>query len=162
MSPAPRNEEPFAQRMMGLHDDLAQRFFAHQRSLLDRDFALAASHLAGYRERLLWHMQDEEGLVLPRYRQAGGDETDAPVRLFLGEHQKMREFVADCEQRVQRLVECPDDRSLLELFDREATYKNLVMHHDLRERNALYPFVAGNVAAEELQRILAQRRWSGS
>jgi hypothetical protein len=48
------------------------------------------------------------------------------------------------------------------LFDREATYKNLVMHHDLRERNALYPFVAGKVAAEELQEILAQLRWPGS
>ena len=162
MKPAPGNEEPFAQRMMGLHDDLAQRFFAHQRSLLDRDFARAAVHLAGYRERLLWHMQDEESLVLPRYRQAGGDETDAPVRLFLGEHQKMREFVAECEQRVQKLVEQSDDRLLLELFDREATYKNLVLHHDLRERNALYPFVAVKLAAEELREILAQRRWSGS
>ena len=47
-----------------------------------RDFVRAASHLAGYRERLLWHMQDEEGLVLPRYRQAGGDETEraGPIR----------------------------------------------------------------------------------
>jgi hemerythrin-like domain-containing protein len=162
MKQASRNEEPFVQRMMGLHDDLAQRFFAHQRSLLDRDFVRAWSFLAGYRERLLWHIQDEESLVLPRYRVAGGDETDAPVRLFLGEHQKMREFVADCEQRVKRLVERPDDRLLLELFDREATYKNLVMHHDLRERNALYPFVAGKVGAEELQGILAQLRWSGS
>src|SRR5262245_43126476 len=116
MSRASRNEEPFTQRMMGLHDDLAQRFFAHQTSLLDRDFVRAASFLAGYRERLLLHMQDEESLVLPRYKQAGGNETDAPVRLFLGEHQKMREFVADCEQRVQRLAERPDDRALLELF----------------------------------------------
>ena len=162
MSQASRNEESFTQHMMGLHDDLAQRFFAHQRSLLDRDFVNAASFLAGYRKRLLWHMQDEESLVLPRYQQAGGDETDAPVRLFLGEHQKMRDFVADCELRVQRLIDHPDDRLLLELFDREATYKNLVMHHDLRERNALYPFVAGKVAAEELQEILAQLRWPGS
>jgi len=74
----------------------------------------------------------------------------------------MRDFVADCELRVQRLIDHPDDRLLLELFDREATYKNLVMHHDLRERNALYPFVAGKVAAEELQEILAQLRWPGS
>jgi len=80
MSQASRNEESFTQHMMGLHDDLAQRFFAHQRSLLDRDFVNAASFLAGYRKRLLWHMQDEESLVLPRYQQAGGDETDAPVR----------------------------------------------------------------------------------
>ena len=68
------------QRMMGLHDDLAQRFFLHQQALLDRDFVRAALHLAGYRERLLWHMQDEEGFVLPRYVLAGGDETEDPGR----------------------------------------------------------------------------------
>jgi len=150
--------------MMGLHDDLAQRFFAHQRSLLDRDFAAAARHLAGYRERLLLHMRDEETLVLPRYTAAGGDATDAPLRLFLGEHGKMRDFVADFERRTAALAASPDDRApndraLLELLDRQATYKNLVLHHDLRERNMLYPFVAAHVSAGEQATVLASLLW---
>ena len=146
--------------MMALHEDLAQRFFAHQRALLDRDFAAAARHLTGYREHLLLHMRDEEELVLPRYRDAGGDATDAPVRLFLGEHGKMRDFVADFERRVAALIAAPDDAALLELFDREATFKNLVLHHDLRERNALYPFVDANVSAGERRTILDCLHWS--
>ena len=146
--------------MMRLHDDLAQRFFAHQQALLDRDFVRGALLLAAYRERLLRHMEDEERMVLPLYLAAGGDATDAPVRLFLGEHGKMREFVADFERRVQALTE-GGDQALLELLDRQATYKNLVLHHDLRERNMLYPFVAAKAAPDEQARVLAARRWAG-
>jgi hemerythrin-like domain-containing protein len=148
--------------MMGLHDDLAQRFFAHQVALLDRDFATALRHLTGYRERLFLHMRDEEASVLPRYEAAGGDATDAPVRLFLGEHGKMRDFVADFERRTAALVQRTSDGALLELLDRQATFKNLVLHHDLRERNALYPFVASRVPAEEQARIVGGLHWSGS
>jgi len=148
--------------MMALHDGLAQRFFAHQRALLDRDFAAARLHLVDYREHLLLHMRDEESLVLPRYAAAGGDATDAPVRLFLGEHGKMRDFVADFERRVAALIAHPDDAALLELFDREATFKNLVLHHDLRERNMLYPFVDARLAASEHAAILGGLHWSRS
>ncbi|MBL8748731.1 MAG: hypothetical protein JNK78_06195 [Planctomycetes bacterium] len=148
--------------MMALHDDLAQRFFAHQCALLDRDFVRAAADLAAYRARLLEHMRDEEGAVLPAYEAAGGDTTDAPVRLFLGEHGKMRDFVAEFERRTAALGSRSDDAALLELFDREATYKNLVLHHDLRERNMLYPFVARNVPAAVQATILGGLHWSAS
>ena len=151
----------FVARMMGLHDELDRRFFAHQRALLDRDFARAARELDAYRERLARHMHDEESLVLPRYAQCGGDAGDAPVRLFRGEHDKMRTFVADFAQRVAALQRTPDDRALLELFDREATYKNLVLHHDLRERNALYPTLAAALPPAEQHAVLAQLAWSG-
>lgn len=147
--------------MMALHDELAQSFFAHQCALLDRDFVRAAAALACHHERLLAHMDDEERLVLPPYRELGGDATDAPVRLFLGEHGKLREFAADFVARVEALRAAPDDRRLLELFDRQATYKNLMLHHDLRERNMLYPFLATRLSANEQEHLLEARRWSG-
>lgn len=147
--------------LMGLHEQLAQAFFRHQQALLDRDFARAARELTAHRDCLLDHMHDEETLVLPRYRDAGGDTTDAPVRLFLGEHEKMRAFVAEFAQRTAALEARSDDRALLELFDREATYKNLVLHHDLRERNMLYPFVAAKVPATVQAAILRDLRRRG-
>jgi len=156
-SDAPR----FVQRMMGLHAQLDEHFFVHQQALLDRDFARAQRLLADYRERLFAHMQDEESLVLPRYQAAGGDAGDAPVRLFLGEHKNLRLFVDDFGVRVARLVERPDDRALLELFDRQATCKNLLLHHDLRERNVLYPFLAEHLPPAEQEQVVAALCWSG-
>lgn len=158
-----RADDPhLAERMMGLHTQLDERFFAHQTALLDRDFARAQRLLTEYRERLFAHMQDEEALVLPRYEAAGGDEGDAPVRLFLGEHKNLRLFVDDFGVRIARLVERPDDRALLELFDRQATFKNLLLHHDLRERNVLYPTLALRLPPAEQERVLAALRWSGA
>ena len=143
--------------MMGVHDALAQRFFAHQQALLDRDFARAARELAAYRETLFAHAHDEEQFVLPRYLELGGDATDAPVKLFLGEHKNLRAFVDEFVRRVAALQAAPDDRALLELFDREATFKNLMLHHDLREKNMLYPFLAKHLSAAEQAAVLAAR-----
>ena len=55
----------------------------------------------------------------------------------------------------------PDDARLLELLDREATFKNLVLHHDLRERNVLYPFLAARIDRAEQARILRARTFDG-
>jgi len=147
--------------MMALHVQLEERYHRHQVALLDRDFARATHELAEYRERLFRHMVDEEERVLPHYRDLGGDGSNAPVKLFLGEHQRMREFVLDCLARCEELQAEPDDHRLLELFDREATYKNLVLHHDLRERNALYPFLAARLNAEVQRELFAAMNWRG-
>lgn len=144
--------------LMALHPALDDRFFRHQRALLDRDVPRAISALSAYRDPLLLHMADEETLVQPLYAAHGGDSTDAPVKLFLGEHARMRDFLADFDVRLERLMRHPDDRALLELFDRQATYKNLCLHHDLRERNAMYPLLSARAPAVAQQRVLAQLR----
>ena len=144
--------------MMGVHDRLEAGFHAHQVALLDRDFARAGTALAAYRELLATHVDDEEEHVLPRYAAAGGDGTDAPVRLFLGEHRNLLAFAAEFGERLAALVASPDDHALLVLFDREATFKNLVMHHDLRERRMLYPFLAERLSADEQLAVLARVR----
>ena len=141
--------------MMAVHDALDASFFAHQTALLDRDFARAGGEIARYRELLFAHAADEEAHVLPRYVQLGGDATDAPVKLFLGEHKNLRAFVDDFVRRVDALRVHPDDRALLELLDRQATFKNLMLHHDLRERNMLYPFLAARLPESEQRAILA-------
>ena len=141
--------------MMAVHDELELRFFAHQQALLDRDFARAAQQLAGYRDVLFEHAAAEEAVILPRYQALGGDATDAPLKLFLGEHKNLRAFVDDFGRRVEALRAHPDDRALLELFDRQATYKNLMLHHDLREKNMLYPFLSSRLPAAEQHALLA-------
>ncbi|MEQ1633872.1 MAG: hemerythrin domain-containing protein [Planctomycetota bacterium] len=155
-------DHDLATAMMLLHDDLAQSFHRHQISLLDRAFERAAQELASYRDHLFAHARDEEDHVLPRYRELGGDATDAPVRLFAGEHDKLRAFVDDFVTRVDALRQQPSDADLLVLLDREATFKNLVLHHDLRERNMLYPFLAERLGAADQRAILAARRFAGA
>ena len=142
--------------MMAVHDQLEHTFFLHQRALLDRDYPRAAAALHDYRRELEQHVHDEEQHVLPLYARLGGDATDAPLALFLGEHRNLRRFVAEFVERTAALQSAPDDRLLLDLLDREATFKNLVLHHDLRERNLLYPFLSERLQPEQ-QRALHER-----
>ncbi|MBK8100002.1 MAG: hemerythrin domain-containing protein [Planctomycetes bacterium] len=144
--------------MMGLHRELDERLFVHQQALLDRDVAAAARALAHCRELLALHMADEEEFVLPRYALGGGDATDAPVRLFLGEHQRVREFLDRFAVALAAMSSPPDDRRLLELLDLQATFKNLLLHHDLRERNALYPRLAAMLTAQDETALLGRLR----
>lgn len=159
MNPSVDGTSVLESTMMGRHGELDAGFFAHQRALLDRDFARAGRLLDEFRGRLEQHADDEEQFVLPRYEQLGGDATDAPTKLFRGEHRNLREFTADFVQRVARLQQHPDDKDLLDLFDRQATFKNLMLHHDLRERNLLYPFLGARLPAAEQQAIVAALRW---
>ena len=148
--------------MMAVHERLDARFLAQQRALLDRDFVRAAAWLDTYRSLLLLHMADEEQHVLPCYGSHGGDASDAPVRLFLGEHARMREFVDRFTAALAVLQQQPDDARLLALFDQQATYKNLLLHHDLRERNALYPRLEQWASAAELAAIASAVRSPGA
>lgn len=144
--------------MMGLHRELDDRLFLHQQALLDRDVVTAVRTLTHYRELLVLHMADEEQFVLPRYAQGDGDATDAPVRLFLGEHDRLREFLARFAAALAAMSTPPDDRRLLELLDLQATFKNLLLHHDLRERNALYPRLAAMLTGEDEAVVLRSLR----
>lgn len=141
--------------MMGRHTELDRRFFLHQQALLDRDPATAIDRLVHYREALFAHAEDEEAHVLPRYQALGGDGTDAPVKLFLGEHRNLRAFVTEFGERLAAWRGRGDDAPLLELLDRQATFKNLQLHHDLRERNMLYPFLTARLDPETQRAIVA-------
>ncbi len=146
--------------MMGRHGEFDACFRRHQVALVDRDHQRAGAELACYQQLLDEHIDQEEVHVLPLYVRHGGDATDAPTKLFLGEHQLIRKFLAEFRARVEQLVAAPDDDRLLELLDREATFKNLMLHHDLRERNMLYPRLSERLVAEEQHAVLARIRGS--
>lgn len=144
--------------LMAVHQQLDDVFYRHQCALLDRDAHQASRWLAEYSAGLLTHIDEEERYILPRYEQHGGDATDAPLRLFLGEHQNLRRFLVEFADRLRGWTQAAGDRALLDLLDRQATFKNLLLHHDLRERNMLYPHLSRCLSAAEQQQLLAQMR----
>lgn len=144
--------------MMGRHGEFDACFRRHQVALVDRDHQRAAAELAHYQQLLDEHIAQEEAHVIPLHVAHGGDATDAPAKLFLGEHHLIRRFLAEFRTRVEQLVAAPDDDRLLELLDREATFKNLMLHHDLRERNVLYPRLSERLGEAEQVALLARMR----
>jgi hypothetical protein len=70
----------------------------------------------------------------------------------------MQELLVVFKQTLSSLKHNPDGRKrgILWLLDRQATFKNLMEHHDLREANILYPALDRVTSEAERREILAR------
>lgn len=134
-----------------MHEYLDDLFLQHQEALLQLDLALAAERLIRYRNELQIHMRVEEECLLPVYARAG-KIPGGPPEFFIGEHQRMREFLTRIAAKLDDLQPTQEDlpRRVIALFDEEAMYKSLCQHHDLRERNLFFPTL--DRVTDELER----------
>ncbi|NOJ94901.1 hypothetical protein D7W82_32455 [Corallococcus sp. CA049B] len=139
-----------------LHRDLEELFLLHQEALMGLDLPAARERLSRYREELTRHLEAEEALLLPELPRAGRIRGAAP-ELFTGEHQRMRELLAKCQDAVDALdASAPDyRRAVLRVFDMESTFKHLEHHHSLREETYLFPALDGVLGEEERRSLLA-------
>ena len=126
--------------LLEIHSELDALFAEHQYALLHFDFELALRCLCQYESLLEAHMSDEERVLLPLYAERADIEKGGAVELFLSEHEKMRRFVGLFAETTDRLAtEAVPEPLVLTLLDREAFYRRLCSHHDIRESKVLYP-----------------------
>ena len=128
--------------LLDLHQQLDDLFLEHQRALMRLDLNRAASLLDQYENRLLAHIRDEENLMIPLYQQRAAAPIGAAAEIFLGEHEKLRQFLALFKQEISKIKESDDvERGVLFLIDSQHLFKRLLVHHDTRERKMLYPIL---------------------
>jgi iron-sulfur cluster repair protein YtfE (RIC family) len=141
-------------KILEIHTELDEMFLEHQYALLHFDFALALEKLERYESVLLAHMADEEDVLLPLYAERAVIGKGGAVKLFLDEHEKMRNFVRLFAEATASLQTDPEpEPTLLQLLDRESFYKRLNTHHDIRETDILYPALDVITSVEERAEI---------
>jgi iron-sulfur cluster repair protein YtfE (RIC family) len=138
-------------------------FLDHQRFLLRLDIRSALAALEAFETELLAHMQDEEELMIPLY----GDRAKVPVggtvSIFLGEHEKMRQYLVLFKEEMTRLETKEDlERGVIWLLDSQHIFKRLLVHHDTREKQMLYPLLDQVTTAEEKENLFALMKCSPS
>jgi hypothetical protein len=137
------------------HAQLDALLEKHRIALMQLDLPVAQRALDEFAGALREHIAREERWVLPRYAQLEAPPGGA-LDLFTGEHKKLLEFVRRFERAVRTLAaEGPAHRKVLPLLDQQATFVNLLQHHDARERNLLYPTLERSLAPEELRELRA-------
>jgi hemerythrin-like domain-containing protein len=143
--------------LLDIHKALQELFLQHQEALLDADLMRAGKRLEEFEGRLFDHIREEEELLLPVYERAGAIP-GGPSVLFTGEHKRMQELLAGFKQALSSLKQDPGGRKrgILWLLDRQATFKNLMEHHDLREATILYPALDRVTSEAERRDILAR------
>jgi hemerythrin-like domain-containing protein len=143
--------------LLAVHRVLDELFFSHQEALLNRDLPAAAARLKSFEHLLADHVWDEEDVLLPVYGRAG-TIPGGPPALFTGEHKRLQEMLSDFNNCLASLAEASaaPTRGILWLFDREATFKNLMTHHHLREANIFYPALDRVTSEAERRELLAR------
>jgi hemerythrin-like domain-containing protein len=139
-----------------LHNRLDELFYEHQRALLKLDLAQASRMLQTYETELLAHIHDEEDLMMPLYR----DRVKAPLggaaEIFLGEHDKLRQFLGLFKEELVKFETVEDlERGVLFLIDSQHLFKRLLVHHDSRERKILYPLLNDATTEQEREVLFA-------
>lgn len=141
--------------LLAVHQHLDDLFLEHQRALLRLDLRLAAAALETYEMELLEHMQDEEQCMIPLYRERVAAPVGGAAEIFLGEHDKLRQFLVLFKDELPKLSAEKDlERAVLWLLDSQHLFKRLLVHHDSREKKMLYPLLDRVTTQEEKERLL--------
>jgi iron-sulfur cluster repair protein YtfE (RIC family) len=121
---------------------LDELFLEHQRALLRLDLLTAGAALEAYTIELFAHMRDEEDVMIPLYRERAEAPVGGAAHIFLGEHDKMRQYLLLFREELEKLAQAEDiERGVLFLLDSQHLFKRLLVHHDSRERKMLYPLL---------------------
>jgi iron-sulfur cluster repair protein YtfE (RIC family) len=153
--PAALAVKSFSDLLM-LHQQIDERFFQHQRALLQLDLERAATLLETYETELLAHIRDEEELMIPLYRERAKAPVGGAAEIFLNEHEKLRQYVILFKQEVAKLTAADDlERGVLFLLDSQHLFKRLLVHHDSREKKMLYPLLDQIVTGQEKESLFA-------
>ncbi len=145
--------------LLELHEQLDEMFFRHQEALLLGELDRAVQELKKHEAKLLAHIQNEEDLLLPIYEARTDKIPGGPLELFTGEHKKLKMFLAEFHETLAQMDKRSSSkvrRSIVALLDRQFMYKHLSEHHDLRERNVLYPWLDRITSNDERRALLAK------
>jgi iron-sulfur cluster repair protein YtfE (RIC family) len=128
--------------LLRLHRQLDELFLEHQRALLRLDFKAATAALEAYETELFAHMRDEEELMIPLYRERANAPVGGAAEIFIGEHDKLRQYLVLFKEEMGKLESEEDlERGVLFLLDSQHLFKRLLVHHDNREKKMLYPLL---------------------
>jgi len=143
--------------LLELHRRLDDLFLKHQRALLRLNLEQASELLDQYQGDLLAHIRDEENLMMPLYRQRATAPIGGAAEIFLGEHEKLRQFLVLFQEELNSLKFVDDlERGILFLIDSQHLFKRLLVHHDSREKKMLYPLL-DEVTTEAERRSLCEQ-----
>ena len=138
-----------------IHREIEEIFYRHQAALLKADYTAAKNLLKEFEEVVLNHMNEEEDILLPLYRERAGNIQGGDADIFVLEHKKIVEWLGRLNLRLSRLnPPNVDTKNLIALLDDEAHFKKFIEHHTLRENRIFYPEIERIVNEKEKGHLL--------
>jgi iron-sulfur cluster repair protein YtfE (RIC family) len=144
--------------LLGVHARLREQLAVHRDFVVGLEFGRALEELEAFERELRAHMDDEERLILPIFRERVGDVRGGNAEMFSLEHRNILRNLETVKEALRRLAATPGAgrRQAHEFLDAEGMLLHLIEHHDLREKNILYPKLDEALTPEERASILSR------
>jgi len=125
------------------HQQLGQLFFVHQEAVLLAELPRAIETLRQFTEAHDLHKNFEDEHLLTRLAELD-DPGDWPASLYGHEHNKINDLLMQLNEdlsqlNAQELTGTALRAELIELLDREKSFKGLCEHHQEREEAGMLP-----------------------
>ena len=158
-------------RLLDGHEELRTALREHQEAVAAGDLEAARAAWDRFHARLDAHSRSEDELLLPRLAVVGPTAVGGGVELFDREHRKLRRLAAAAHGRIHDpAVGALPPGLRVDWIEALHVLKELLAHHDERERAALHPVLEDRLdpaEADELARRCADREaelaaaWTG-
>ncbi|MBI4564148.1 MAG: hemerythrin domain-containing protein [Planctomycetes bacterium] len=144
--------------LMLVHRALDALFARHRDAVVLMKFGQAVEALERFEEELRRHMKDEEEHILPLYEKRVGPVLGGDPQFFYLEHKNLLRNLAVIKEAARKLASNKNagPREAHEFLQQESLFLHLLEHHDLREKNILYPELDRKLTKEEREEILSR------
>jgi iron-sulfur cluster repair protein YtfE (RIC family) len=141
-----------------VHVGLKELLALHRDLVVGLEWRKALEALGRFAGELRAHMDFEERRILPLYAQRVGPAPGGDPEFFRLEHRNLLKNLEDVKGALAALVGDPKAgrRQAHELLEKESMLLHLLEHHDLREKNILYPRLDSVVTEEERAALLRE------
>ncbi len=142
------------------HTFMDECFLLHQEALIAARPRLALRLLVLFWRALRLHIEQEEQVLLPAVG-AAAERLRWPPRLYHGEHRKLESLLRAIGRELWARRGGMSRREVIELIEREKTFKHVTEHHNLREEQDLFPLADDTLdaAARRTLTTRLQAQW---
>jgi len=134
---------PSFQDLDFVHEALLEEYHKHQDAVVERDLSLARAHLDQFVLALKAHIRAEEEILLPIYVERVPEQVGCSPELLFSEHRKMERLLRRLQDRMIQMEQQGElsAREVVYIIEEGRMMKEVLDHHDRRERAAFFPLL---------------------
>ncbi|MHC4823063.1 MAG: hemerythrin domain-containing protein [Planctomycetota bacterium] len=135
------------------HTDLGTHLQRHLQATVLGDLSSARAAFHEFASLLHGHSLSEDEIIFPAFVEAGLEEIGCNLELLSKEHTKIRRLVQEAKDRINAADAALDADTRIAWVESLHLLKEVLAHHDARERNALLPALDRALSAEAAEEL---------